>query len=419
MGEQCFRGILFTGKAVAEPSVRDAAVGPRRRKAAQQSNPSEAVLPSDDPGGIGSSPGRVTRRQRQHMESGQVPDSQASTAFAKVPPVKKAGAEDETVTENEDIAREFRQAFFPAPPPCEPEDAPSTYSQLPWEPITKHEVKAAVSRASPDKAPGRDGLPARVWRELWLVLEDEITLLFTKSLETGKVPREWNMAKIVPLQKPKRKVDTVANNYRPISLLPALGKALESVVAERIAYLVEEYNLLSKAHFGARKQRSTTHALSFLCEDVFRPWRGKKTLSLVSFDVKDAYSNVATELTNAEAAILTQLRTGKIFLKGCPHRIEAAEAVTRWAQARARMRQEHGQRFGELSYALGGYSSRQEGDESVDGPMEQWKPDMSAVRVTIEFAKGTGRLQSHEQGTASLEEETNERRALRIPYPLV
>jgi hypothetical protein len=99
----------------------------------------------------------------------------------------------------------------------------------------------------------------------------------------------------VPLQKPKRKDYMIANNYRPISLLPTLGKALESAVAERIAYLVEEYNLLPKTHFGTRKQRSITHALLFLCEDVFKAWRGKKTLSLVSFDVKGAYNNVATE----------------------------------------------------------------------------------------------------------------------------
>lgn len=148
-------------------------------------------------------------------------------------------------------------------------------------------------RASLDKAPGRDGLLARVWRELWPVLGDEITLLFARLLETGKVPQEWKIAKIILLQKLKRGDYTIANNYSPISLLPTLGKALESLVAERIAYLVEEYGLLPKTYFRARKQRSTTHALSYLCEDVFKAWRGK-TLSLVSFDVKGAYNNVAT-----------------------------------------------------------------------------------------------------------------------------
>jgi hypothetical protein len=39
----------------------------------------------------------------------------------------------------------------------------------------------------------------------------------------------------------------------PVSLLPTLGKALESLLATRIACLAEEYCLLPKTHFGARK----------------------------------------------------------------------------------------------------------------------------------------------------------------------
>ena len=69
-------------------------------------------------------------------------------------------------------------------------------------------------RASPDKAPGRDGLSACVWRELWSVLSDEIVARSTKSLETGEVSQEWKVAKIVPLQKPKKNDYTVVNNYR-------------------------------------------------------------------------------------------------------------------------------------------------------------------------------------------------------------
>ncbi len=45
-------------------------------------------------------------------------------------------------------------------------------------------------RASPAKALGRDGLPAKVWRELWPVLGDEITKLFVRLIETGRIPRE-------------------------------------------------------------------------------------------------------------------------------------------------------------------------------------------------------------------------------------
>ncbi|KAG9801086.1 hypothetical protein KCU95_g30, partial [Aureobasidium melanogenum] len=65
-------------------------------------------------------------------------------------------------------------------------------------------------------------------------------------------------------------------------------------MATRLAYLTEVHKLLPNNHFGARKQKSTVLAISYLQEAIYDAWRGKKTLSLVSFDFKGAYNNVAT-----------------------------------------------------------------------------------------------------------------------------
>jgi hypothetical protein len=43
----------------------------------------------------------------------------------------------------------------------------------------------------------------------------------------------------------------------------------------------------------------------------------------------------------------------------------------KWERQRQKLWLQHGGRFGDLSYALGGYSSRQEGGESIDGPIER------------------------------------------------
>lgn len=88
-----------------------------------------------------------------------------------------AGTNGEVVAENHGIARDLLQAFFPVLPLCKQEEAQAVYNQLLWEPIAKHEFKAVMFRASQDKAPGRDGFTARVWRELWPVVGDEIMLL--------------------------------------------------------------------------------------------------------------------------------------------------------------------------------------------------------------------------------------------------
>jgi hypothetical protein len=77
-----------------------------------------------------------------------------------------------------------------------------------------------------------------------------------------------------------------------MSLLSTLGKLLEAVITERISCAVETYGLLPANHFGVRKQRSAEQALLLLQERIYTAWRGRKVVSLVSFNVKGAYNGV-------------------------------------------------------------------------------------------------------------------------------
>jgi ribonuclease HI len=179
--------------------------------------------------------------------------------------------------------------------------------------LTIDEIERALSATSPDRAAGKDGLTTRVWREVWPVLQRQICQLFTTSLRQGKLSEQWKVAKIIPLKKGGKDDYTLPKDYRMISLLTTLGKTMEAVIATRFAYLTEVYKLLPNNHFGARKQKSTVHAISYLQESIFNAWRGKKTLSLVSFDVKGPYSNVAT------GPLLQRLRQRRIL-----------EPIVRW-----------------------------------------------------------------------------------------
>jgi len=214
---------------------------------------------------------------------------------ASFAPINGLVVQGETLTNEKDIASGLLQSFFP--PTAQPEVTQGqTYSrQLPCHPLQKFEVRAAIWRASMDKAPGPDGFSMRVWREVWPSLGDELVVLMQRSLDKAELPLLWKEATIVPLRKAGKDDYTSAKSYRPISLLQTISKVMESVIAERISYLVETHGLLPTTHFGARKLRSSVDALVHLQERIFRAWRGGKTLSLVSFDVKGAYNNVAKE----------------------------------------------------------------------------------------------------------------------------
>ena len=67
------------------------------------------------------------------------------------------------------------------------------------------------------------------------------------------------------------------------------------MVAERVSYAAETFALLPANHFGARKQRSAEQALLVLQECIYKAWRSRKVLSLISFDIKGAYNGVCKE----------------------------------------------------------------------------------------------------------------------------
>lgn len=52
-----------------------------------------------------------------------------------------------------------------------------------------------------------------------------------------------------------------------------------------------------------------------------------------------------------------------------------------------------GERYGDLSYMLGGRSSLRRPDGlNPDGAAEKWKPKLSVVKAVVRFALSTGRL---------------------------
>jgi hypothetical protein len=61
------------------------------------------------------------------------------------------------------------------------------------------EVERKVFATSSLKAPGDDGLPAMVWKQIWPVVKEKVLHLFQTSLAAGILPTQWKEAKVIPL----------------------------------------------------------------------------------------------------------------------------------------------------------------------------------------------------------------------------
>ena len=65
-----------------------------------------------------------------------------------------------------------------------------------------------------------------------------LTILFNKSLNSGRVQDIWKLANVMPIQKKGDKA--LSNNYRLISLTPVVGKRMETLIRDKLVSFQEE-----------------------------------------------------------------------------------------------------------------------------------------------------------------------------------
>jgi ribonuclease HI len=200
-------------------------------------------------------------------------------------------------TEAEDKAELFRQTFFPAPPKADLEDIQNAQypDQIVMPKVTEKEVQDAIKAASPLKAPGPDGISNRALQAASNLLAGHLTRIINQSLKLGYCPKHFRSSTTVVLRKPGKDNYTIPKAYRPIALLNTMGKIMDAVIARRLSYLVEEFQLIPDMHMGGRKLRSTEHALQTVIQRIYDAWnRGKgQVASLLLLDVSGAFDNVS------------------------------------------------------------------------------------------------------------------------------
>ncbi|KAJ6020305.1 hypothetical protein N7499_003588 [Penicillium canescens] len=213
-----------------------------------------------------------------------------------MPPLKTVDGIAETTDEK---VQALREVFFPAPPEADLSDIEDTRNQpkkprISFPPITEQELADSIRRAPPNKAPGADGIPNKVWRLLagesasQRVFLSTILDIFNACLRVGHNPQHFQTSITVTLRKAGARDYRLPKAYRPVALLNTLGKILEAIIATRIAWAVEKHQLLPDTHLGGRKGVSVDHAIQLILDRVHTAWgRGRKA-SMLLLDVAGA-----------------------------------------------------------------------------------------------------------------------------------
>ena len=67
--------------------------------------------------------------------------------------------------------------------------------------------------------------------------------MFNQSISTGIVPTEWKLARVTPIFKKGARQDV--NNYRPISIIPAVAKIFERIIYNQLYEYLNFNDLLA------------------------------------------------------------------------------------------------------------------------------------------------------------------------------
>ena len=91
--------------------------------------------------------------------------------------------------------------------------------------ISENSIIKIINNFSINKSKGSDGIPMRFLKLFEFSLILNLITIINKSIETNVFPFSWEIAKTIPLFKSGD--EGLANNYRPIALLPIFGKIFE------------------------------------------------------------------------------------------------------------------------------------------------------------------------------------------------
>ena len=222
-----------------------------------------------------------------------VKEQQGLTPENHIPPLDKPDGSTATMSPEkaEVLAAHFAGKMTVSDPERHPPAVPHlTNASLQSITLTTEEVKQQLISVDVKKALGPDGLSPHVLKHCAAQLAGPITTIFQNCLDTSVWPALWKRANVAAIHKKGKKTDP--SNYRPISLLSVLGKALESIIAKRITSFFTAHRIISNRQFGFRSNRSTNDILLGMSTAWQQSLDKGRDTFVVALDIAGAFDRV-------------------------------------------------------------------------------------------------------------------------------
>ena len=157
-----------------------------------------------------------------------------------------------------------------------------------------NKVSNLLTKLDINKGSGYDLISNRVLKATSEVITPYIVYLFNLCLLQGVFPNTFKIAQVVPLF--KGGVRENPTSYRPISLLPALGKIFENIIATGITKFFDKHNLFAPCQLGFRAKLSTEYAVQDIYEKLLFNLDQGLSSCAIFLDLAKAFDTVSHDI---------------------------------------------------------------------------------------------------------------------------
>ena len=217
---------------------------------------------------------------------------------AKVGPFKRT-KDNINLSDAEILSNQYKKVFtspdeehmFDSPEDFFKSSEDFTESKLSSFTICQESVAKAIDSLPTKAAPGPDGIPPILLKQLKWEITPVLNLLFQKSVESGEIPNQFLTAFVKPIRKPKKK-RSEPSSYRPVSLTSNLAKVLEHILKIQIQDHIEGNNLINSSQHGFRKSRSCLTQLLSHYDSILKSLEAGAVHDVVYLDFEKAFDSV-------------------------------------------------------------------------------------------------------------------------------
>ncbi|KAH9373083.1 hypothetical protein HPB48_015634 [Haemaphysalis longicornis] len=107
--------------------------------------------------------------------------------------------------------------------------------------ITREQIILVTKQMSSNKSVGHDEISVHILKANIDILSDPLQTTFNQSFMSGVFPDQLKVGRVVPIYKGDDPNDV--ENYRPITILPAVTILFDKLIALRMIEFIEKYQI--------------------------------------------------------------------------------------------------------------------------------------------------------------------------------